>query len=146
MYTDPIADMLTRIRNAQMVNKSEVVLPYSKLKFNIAKILEENKWIEKVEVIEPEIAKEVRVKNRKEIEAKFKRLKIDLVYEDNSQPKIKHLQRVSRPGRRVYVSRDEIPTVLNGFGMAVISTSKGLMSDKQARQAKVGGEIICQMY
>jgi len=144
MLTDPIADMLTRIRNAQMVKKTEVVLPYSKLKLAILEVLKESGWIGGVEVIEAVSGKGK--KNKKDIFSSFTRIKVDIVYKENGQPKITKLNRISKPGHRIYVSHEEIPQVLNGWGMSVISTSKGLLSDKKARTEKVGGEIICEVY
>ena len=141
MYTDTIADMLTRIRNIQLVKKSEVVLPYSKIKFNIAKILEANGWLDKVEILEPES----KLKSGQSKINHFKQLKIKLSYL-GQKPKIEHLKRISKPGRRVYVSKDEIPTVLNGYGLAIISTSRGLMTNEEAKKAGLGGEIICEIY
>jgi len=145
MYTDPIADMLTRVRNAQMVKKSEVILPYSKVKFNIAKLLEAEKWLGKVEVLEPQVATVAKNKNEKEKENKFKSLKIEIKYEDKS-PKIQSLKRISKPGRRIYVNKEEIPVVRNNYGLAVISTSKGLMVGKQAKKEGLGGEVVCEVY
>ncbi len=141
MYTDPIADMLTRIRNIQLVKKSEVVLPYSKIKFNVAKILEANGWLDKVEILEPES----KLKSGQNKINRFRQLKIKLSYL-GQKPKIEQLKRVSKPGRRIYVSKDEIPTVLNGYGLAIISTSQGLMTNEEAKKAGLGGEIICEIY
>lgn len=143
--TDPIADMLTRIRNAQLVKKTEVFLPYSKIKHNIAKILENEKWLGQVEVVEPQL-KETTGKNiNNVVVSKFKQLRIEIKYE-KGQPKISSIQRVSKPGRRIYASKDEMPVVLNNYGVAIISTSKGLMTNKQAKKTGVGGEIICEVY
>ncbi|MBD3310910.1 MAG: 30S ribosomal protein S8 [Candidatus Magasanikbacteria bacterium] len=129
MMTDPIADMLTRIRNAQMVHKSFVEIPFSNLKKNIAEILSREGYLDSVEVLG---------ESRKII-------KIGLKYKDK-KPYISDLQRVSKPGHRVYKKSDEIPYILNGYGTAVISTSFGLMTDKEARSKKVGGEVICSVY
>ncbi|NCD00946.1 30S ribosomal protein S8 [bacterium] len=136
--TDPIADMLTRIRNASAVNKAEVVLPMSKIKYNIAKILEREAWIKKAEIIK---GGEKGSKNNN-----FDQLKIVLKYKKNGKPFISSLKKVSKPGLKVYVKKDEIHKVLNGFGLAIISTSNGLMTDSEARKASVGGELICQIY
>jgi len=153
--TDPIADMLTRIRNAQMVKKTEVVLPYSKLKLNIANLLSTEGWLGKVEVLEPLSAKNVKAKNTKDKNAKFKQLKIEIKYNHvkspsgdhvASKPKILSLKRISKPGRRVYVGKDEMPIVQNNYGIAVISTPKGLMTNKLAKKEGLGGEIICEIY
>ncbi len=128
--TDPIADMLTRIRNAVAVKKPEVVLPYSKLKFNLAKILQAESYIGKVD----------KVKN-----GKFDEIRIELKY-NNRGPAIRRIQRVSRPGQRVYVSGKELPRVLNGYGIAILSTSQGIMTNKQARKQKIGGELMCEIW
>ena len=127
--TDPIADMLTRIRNASMIKKREVCVPYSKIKLGIAKVLVDNGYLELVEE-----GKDV-----------HPYLSIVLKYH-HGQPAMQHIKRVSKPGRRVYVKSDEIKEVLNGLGISVLSTPKGLMTQIQARQQKVGGEIICEVY
>lgn len=126
--TDPIADLLTRIRNAQLAGQREVVLPYSKLKYAIAQVLEKEGWI---------------VGLASQDHQKF--LKILLKY-DGGKPVIQSLKRVSKPGRRVYVGRAELPRVLNGLGMAIISTPQGLMTADQARKSKLGGEVICEIF
>lgn len=136
--TDPIADMLTRIRNASAVKKAEVVLPMSKIKHNIAKIFEREGWVEKVEII-----KEGSKKNKA---SQFDVLKIILKYKRSGAPVITHIKRISRPGLKVYVDKNHIPRVLNNLGMAVISTPRGLKTDKEARREKVGGEVICEIY
>jgi small subunit ribosomal protein S8 len=136
--TDPIADMLTRIRNASAARKAEVILPMSKIKLEIAKILESGQWVEKVE-----IAKE-NLENSKS--PAFKNLRIVLKYKNRKEPIITSIKRISKPGLRVYVSKDELPRVLNNFGIAIISTSQGLMTNKEARRKKVGGEVICEVY
>ena len=130
MITDPIADMLTRIRNSQAVKKSEVLIPYSKLKFEIAKILKHENYIDSFEKIE---------------EAKFPQIKIVLKYEDN-EPAIKHIKRVSKPGLRVYAGKSEIKGVLNNLGISIISTSTGLMTNKEAKKKGIGGEVICEIW
>lgn len=145
MHTDPIADMLTRIRNAQTARKPQVLIPYSKLKFNIAQILEQEKWVAKAEKIESQLNKNYKAKNTKDKQAKFDQIKIELIYE-NGQSKIKHLSRVSKPGRRVYTKQNQLPTILNNYGIALISTTKGVMTNKQAKQENLGGEVICQIY
>jgi small subunit ribosomal protein S8 len=129
MLTDPIADMLTRIRNAQMAKKKEVEIPASKIKFAIAKILESEKFIEGVEMSEDNYGKII----------------IKLKYKQGS-PAIKSIQRVSKPGRRVYVGNDKLPRVLNDFGVAIISTSRGVMTNKDARKERLGGEVLCEVY
>lgn len=135
---DPIADMLTRIRNASAINKDEVVLPMSKIKYSLAKILEETHWVGKVEVID----KATTGKSK----SVFKELKIVLKYQENGQPAITYIQRVSKPSRRVYVGKDELPRVLNNMGIAILSTPQGLMTNKEAGKKKIGGEVICEIY
>jgi len=130
MMTDPIADMLTRVRNALAVKKPEIVLPYSKIKHEIAKILKKEGYITEAE----------------KVEDRFNKLKLALLYRADGQPTFSHIKRVSKPGRRVYVSRDKIPYVLNDLGLAILSTSQGLMTNKQARRAKIGGEIMFEIW
>jgi small subunit ribosomal protein S8 len=131
MITDPIADMLTRIRNAQAVKKSEVIIPFSRLKFEIAKILKHENYIENFEKVE---------------ETKFPQIKINLKYDENMQPAISHISRVSKPGQRVYTSKNKMPNILNNLGIAIISTSKGLMTNKDAKKTGTGGEVICEIW
>lgn len=126
--TDPISDMLSRIRNAQMAGQRETVVPFSKLKYALAQVLEREGWITGLASVE---------QNTK--------IKILLKY-DQKQPLIRHLARVSKPGRRVYVDRHHLPRVLNGLGTAILSTPQGLMTSDQARQAKVGGEVLCEVF
>ncbi|MFA5188609.1 MAG: 30S ribosomal protein S8 [Patescibacteria group bacterium] len=131
MITDPIADMLTRIRNAQAVRKSEVLLPFSKLKFELAKILKHENYIEDAAKVE---------------EAKFPQIKIVLKYNEDKQSAISNIRRVSKPGKRIYVSKTKIPSVLNNLGILIISTSNGLMTNKEARRKGIGGEILCEIW
>ena len=135
--TDPIADMFTRIRNASAVKKSDTSMPMSKLKYEIAKILEREGWIKGVEVIAGGL-------NARR--SSFDELKISLKYQKNGKSHISVISRVSRPGLRIYVDKDNIPIVLNNFGIAIISTSKGLMTNKEARVQKIGGEVIGEIY
>lgn len=132
-HTDPIADMLTRIRNASAVKKAEVVLPYSKLKDGIAKILKSEGFVESVEVIPAEKG------------ISFQQLKLKLKYHRTGFPMIQHIKRVSKPGQRIYAPKDELPIVLNNLGVAIISTSKGLMTNKQAKKQGLGGEVLCEV-
>ncbi len=134
---DPIADMFTRIRNASAVKKSEIVLPMSKLKYEVAKILEAEGWIKKVSIISGGLNGQ---------HNSFDELKIDLKYRKNGKPQIASIQKVSRPGLKIYVSKNEIPTVLNNFGMAIISTSNGVMTGDEAKKKKIGGEVIGEVY
>lgn len=135
--TDPIADMFTRIRNASAVRKTEVLLPMSKVKFQVAKILELEGWIKKAEILPG--SKEADRHN-------FDQIKISLKYKKNGQSQISHLQRVSKPGSRVYVNKEQLPNVLNNFGIAIVSTSKGMMTNKEARKQSIGGELIGEVY
>lgn len=137
---DPIADMLSRIRNASAVKKTEVVLPMSKIKFNIAQILAREGFINKAEVFK---AGDDLKKNKA---SKFDQIKLTLKYNQDGKSRINSLKRVSKPGRRVYIDKDNIPTVLNGFGLAIISTSSGLMTNIEAKRKKIGGEFICEIY
>ena len=136
--TDPIADMLTRIRNASAVGKETVVLPMSKIKYGIAQILEREGHIAKVEV--------VKTKSKKNGSAVFDELKIILKYKKDNRPVITSLKRISKPGRRVYASKEKLPRVLNNLGLAIISTSRGLLTNKEAAKAGIGGEVICEIY
>ena len=135
--TDPIADMLTRIRNASAVKKEEVVLPMSKIKYNIAKILEKEKWVNKIEVI--------KTKGLKNSSSVFDELKIVLKYNEDGSSAIRSLKRISKPGCKIYVSKDKLPRVLNNLGIAIISTSKGVMTNMDARKHGMGGEVICEI-
>jgi small subunit ribosomal protein S8 len=129
--TDPIADFLTRIRNAHMAMHETLNLPHSKIKESLSKILREEGFIlaYKVEEGDP-----------------FKSITITLKYVDDRQPAIRKMQRISKPGRRLYVNRDDIPVVLGGLGVSVLSTSKGLMTGKKARTDGVGGEVLFEIY
>jgi small subunit ribosomal protein S8 len=133
--TDPIADMLVRIRNAQMVGHVEVLMPASKLKASIAKVLKDEGYIEDFAIREKSGA------NGKDGGSK-KELAIGLKYYAG-KPVIERLERVSKPGLRVYKGRDDIPKVMNGLGVAILSTSRGVMTDRKARADGVGGEVLC---
>ena len=139
--TDPIADMFTRIRNAAAIKKYEVVLPMSKIKYEIAKILEKEGWVQKVD-----IAKASSNKDKPGEESSFNNLKIVLKYKKSGKPTIASIKRISRPGLRIYAKNDGLPKVLNNLGIAIISTSGGLMTNKEAKKKGVGGEIICEIY
>ena len=125
--TDPIADMLTRIRNAQMVEQAVVAMPSSKVKLAIAKVLKDEGYIDAFKVSGDDI-KPV--------------LEIALKYYAG-RPVIEKIERVSKPGLRIYKSKDDIPRVMNGLGIAIVSTSRGMMTDRKARATGVGGEVIC---
>jgi len=129
--TDPIADMLARIRNAVAAKHSRVDIPASKLKLEIARILKEEGYINNF-VIKGEGVKKI--------------VRIFLRYDSRGTSSITHLQRVSRPGRRVYVGSHQIPRVLGGYGVNIVSTSRGLMSGKTARRENVGGELLAEVY
>lgn len=129
--TDPIADLLTRIRNGNMVMHETVEVPSSRIKMSISAILREEGYIKDFEYIE---------------DGKQGIIRIYLKYGPNKEKVITGLKRISKPGLRVYVKKDEIPKVLGGLGTAVISTSKGLMTDKKARNAKLGGEVVCYIW
>ncbi|MFZ5820494.1 MAG: 30S ribosomal protein S8 [Chloroflexota bacterium] len=134
--TDPIADMLTRLRNGVMAGHSQVALPSSKIKLEIAKILKEEGFIENFEVADGEQAAH-----------KVLRVKIKYVGERRERrPVISGLERVSKPGRRIYTKKQDIPWVLSGIGIAILSTPKGVMTGQRARQLGVGGEILCKVW
>ncbi len=128
--TDPIADMLNRIVNAQAAAKPDVLVPFSKFKYELALVLAKEELVAKVE--------KMGKKHNKQI-------KIDLKY-DNKIPAIEGLRKVSKPGQRIYSASKDIRRVRGGYGLAVISTPKGLLTDKQARREKAGGEIICEIW
>ena len=126
--SDPIADMLTRIRNAMRINKSEVSIKSSKICEGIAAVLKQEGYIEDFDLID---------------DGKQGILRVTLKYDQDGQPVISEIIRISKPGRRIYSSVEQLPHVLAGYGMAIISTSKGVMSDRNCRTDNVGGEILC---
>lgn len=130
MVSDPIADMLTRIRNAVMVGHESVLIPHSRVKIAIAKILKDENFIEEFEVVKSKPAQMIRVQ---------------LKYVDK-QPAVVGLERVSRPGLRVYAGKGEIPRVYGGLGVAIMSTSQGMMTGKGAWRRKLGGEVLCYVW
>ncbi len=133
MMTDPIADMLTRIRNAGMVRKASVDIPYSRLKEEIARVLKEEGFILGYEVLQEE-------------GRPHRTLRVFLKYDKNRQHVIRGLQRVSKPGRRIYTRARELPRVRAGLGIAILSTPKGVLSDYQAFLENVGGEVLCYVW
>lgn len=150
MLTDPISDMLTRIKNAYMARKDEVVLPYSKIKAAIADILKENGYLAAVKeeggpASPSGLPTSPRLCGTSRGAGKKKDLRLKLNYRQN-QPAMQDVKRVSKPGRRIYAASKELPSVLNGYGISIISTPKGIMTNKEARKMNVGGEIICEIY
>lgn len=131
MATDPIAEMLTRIRNANMARHERVDVPASKLKLEITKILKDKGFIKAYKVLKD---------NRQNI------IRISLKYVNGNERVITGLKKVSRPGRRVYVGKDEIPLVMGGYGIAILSTSKGILPDDICRREGVGGEVLCYIW
>jgi small subunit ribosomal protein S8 len=131
MVTDPIADMLTRIRNGQAAKHETVDVPASKMKLEITRILKAEGFIKNFKIIQ---------NNKQGI------IKIMLKYDQDNTPVIANLTRVSKPGRRIYAGVDEIPVVKNGMGIAILSTSKGVVTDKIARAERVGGEVLCTIW
>jgi len=131
VMTDPIADFLTRIRNANSVNHEKVEIPASKMKKTLAQILKEEGMIKDFEYIE---------------DGKQGIIRVHLKYGANKQKVISGLKRISRPGLRVYAKKDEVPRILGGLGIAIISTSQGVMTDKQARKRGLGGEVLCYVW
>lgn len=130
MYTDPISDMLTRIRNALAASKQDLVMPYSKFKHSLAKVLLEEGFLAGVN----------------ELPGRIKMLQINLKYDQSGNPVISGVKRVSTPGQRIYMPVTKIPRTNGGFGVTVVSTSKGLVTDKRARKDRIGGEVICQVW
>ena len=131
MNTDPIADMLTRIRNANSVSHPSVEMPSSKLKVALAKLLKEEGYI---------------TDYSEKVDGSFKTLSIDLKYDETNKPVITSLKRVSKPGLRSYCKAKNLPQVLGGMGIAIVSTSKGLLTDRKARKENLGGEVLCYIY
>jgi small subunit ribosomal protein S8 len=129
--TDPIADMLARIRNAAGAAHEDVLIPASKIKENIARILAEEGYVDGVEVVQ---------------DNGHSSIKIELRYSGEREPAIAGIRRISKPGRRVYKGARELPRVLGGLGVAIISTSQGVMTDRQARKAQVGGEVLAYVW
>ena len=131
MMTDPIADLLARIRNAGMARHQDLSCPSSKLKLAVSRVLQEHGYVENVHVV---------------AEGGHPTLRIALRYQGDGQPMIEGLRRVSRPSRRVYVGKDKVKKVRNGLGLSVLSTSRGILSDQDAREAEVGGEVLCEVW
>ena len=131
MNTDPIADMLTRIRNANTVSHETVEMPSSKLKVALARLLKEEGFISNYE---------------EKVEGNFKTLSITLKYDENNKPVITNLKRVSKPGLRNYCKAKNLPKVMGGLGIAVVSTSKGLLADRKAKAENIGGEVLCYVW
>ena len=131
MMTDPIADMLTRIRNAVRVERPSVNMPLSKVKRGLAEVLKREGYIWGFEEVAGEVVAELR---------------IELKYGPNGERVIRHIKRVSKPGRRVYRHATGLRPVLNGLGISIISTSRGVISDREARQRNLGGEVLCELW
>jgi small subunit ribosomal protein S8 len=129
--TDPIADMLTRIRNAHMARHEHVLVPASRLKLELAKILKAQGYIQKYDLVD---------------DKRQGQLRLHLRYTPEGDPVIAGLRRISRPGMRVYVDAKSIPRVMGGLGVAVLSTSQGVFTDRQARRRRVGGEVLCHIW
>jgi small subunit ribosomal protein S8 len=133
---DPISDMLTRVRNAVMAGQAQIAMPSSKIKADIAKILREEGFLESFEVAEDE-------------KTKFRTLRLKIKYvgeRRDRRPVLSGIQRISSPGRRIYTKKTDIPWVLSGLGVAILSTPKGVMTGARARQLGVGGEILCKVW
>jgi small subunit ribosomal protein S8 len=128
--TDPIADMITRIKNAVAAGHKDLLLPHSKLKMALAKILKDFNYLEAFEMVE---------------DGQFKQIKLVMRYVGKS-PVISGVKRVSKPGRRIYKSSQDLPRTLNGYGLTIVSTNKGIMDGKTARKSNLGGEVLCQIW
>ncbi len=131
MWSDPVADMLTRIRNAVRERRKQVSIPSSKVKVGIAKVLKEQGYINDFDVVE---------------DTRQGMLRVDLKYGPRGEDLIHFLKRESRPGRRLYVGVDQVPKVRDGLGIAIVSTSQGILSDQGCRERRVGGELLCSVY
>jgi small subunit ribosomal protein S8 len=131
MMTDPIADMLTRIRNSILIKAEKVDIPASRLKVEIAKIMKEEGFIKSYKIIK---------------DKKQGILRVTLKYTPDNRPIVEGLKRISKPGRRVYVGKDEVPSVVGGMGIAVMTTPKGILTDKTCRREGVGGEVLCYIW
>lgn len=131
MMTDPIADMLTRMRNTLLIRTEKVDIPASRMKVELAKILKEEGFIKSYKIIK---------------DKKQGMLRITLKYTTDNSPVISGLKRISKPGRRVYTGKDEVPRVMDGVGIAILTTSKGVLSDKACRREGVGGEVLCYVW
>jgi small subunit ribosomal protein S8 len=130
MTNDPIADLLIQIKNGYMVHKEKVNIPHSKIKESLAKLLQRTGYVGKVEMVK---------------EKNFKSISIQLTY-NGKKPKLIGVIRESKPGKRVYIDKGEIPRVLGGMGIAIISTVEGLLTDKEAKKKKIGGELLCRVW
>ncbi len=131
MNTDPIADMLTRIRNANVVKHAEVKIPHSKLKLKLAELLKKEGYIIDYKVLDNE---------------QFKMISITLKYGERNKPVISNLRRISKPGLRIYSKAKNLKSVLGGLGIAILSTSNGLLTDREAKKQNIGGEILCYVW
>lgn len=145
--TDPIADMLTRIRNGYLVKKSEVLVPSSRFKHALADLLVREGYLAGVEKVSvdslppsPHMSKRAAKKARTDL------LRLQLRYKNDGAPAAAEIERISKPSRRVYITKEESPVVRSGLGIAVLSTSQGLMTNREAKKAGVGGELICQLF
>jgi len=131
MMTDPIADMLTRMRNTLLIRTEKVDIPASRMKVELAKILKEEGFIKSYKIIK---------------DKKQGMLRVTLKYTTDNSPVISGLKRISKPGRRVYAGKDEVPKVMDGVGIAILTTSRGVLSDKSCRREGVGGEVLCYVW
>lgn len=134
--TDPIADALTKIRNAYRAGHKQVTVNYSNFTEAIVKVLSEENYINNYEILEKDVVKKI----------PFKRIFINLRYTNNGRPVITGIQRVSKPGRRIYVKSKDVPRVFNNIGCAIISTNQGVFIDRKARELNVGGEYVCKVW
>jgi len=137
--TDPIADLLTRIRNAVSIDRERVSIPHSNVKENVCRVLLEEGFIEDVRITEEPVAPS-------EVAATRKTIHVFLKYGPDGEKVVNEIKRISKPGCRVYKGADDLPRVLSGMGIAVISTSKGIMSDRKCREQHLGGEVICSVW
>lgn len=139
---DPISDLLTRIRNAQKVKHQEVLVPYSNFKFAIVSVLQKEGYLNFCRVIEEESLTKLKTGKKK----KRKKIKIGLKYDENREPVIHEITKISKPGQRIYTSVKKLSMIKGGLGIAIVSTSRGIMTDREARKRRLGGEVICEVW
>ena len=144
--SDPIADMLTRIRNGTMARHDQVVMPASNLKMDLARILKDEGFIKDFEIVREKPKSNDRTRKPDKKEVPYKQMRVWLRYTSRRDPVITGIRRVSRPGLRVYKKSDEMPRVLGGLGSAIVTTPKGVMTAREARKQNVGGEVLCYVW
>lgn len=145
--TDPIADMLTRIRNGYLVKKSEVLVPNSRFKLALAELLVREGYLAGVEKVAIDsLAPSPRMSKRAAKKGRTDLLRLQLRYKNGGEPAATEIERISKPSHRVYIAKEESPVIKSGLGIAILSTSKGLMTNREAKKAGIGGELVCKLF